>query len=132
MLNVGETNEVWNLQLVPGDGTLEAACELLDAVVRLCIGANATSPDRGQDASEVDFSRQYRHLFPAMLRLAADSNGLSDPYVICHVPSCEAQKTHVIRKSISSLSSALSCSPWWIGSLPVRKLRRVGLQCQCV
>ena len=22
VLNVGETNEVWNLQLVPGDGTL--------------------------------------------------------------------------------------------------------------
>ena len=30
VLNVGETNEVWNLQLVPGDGTLEAACELLE------------------------------------------------------------------------------------------------------
>ena len=46
--------------------------------------------------------------------LAADSNGLSDPYVICHVPSCEAQKTHVIRKSLN---------PVWGSSLEFRGLK---------
>ena len=33
---------------------------------------------------------------------------------------------------MSSVVSPLSCSPWWMGQRPVRKLRRVGEQCQWV
>ena len=42
-----------------------AACELLDAVVKLCIGQHASRLD-------VDWTGQYSHLFPAMLTLATD------------------------------------------------------------
>jgi len=42
-----------------------AACELLDAVVKYCIGRQA-------QRAEEDWTGQYAHLFPAMLTLATD------------------------------------------------------------
>ena len=53
-----------------------AACELLEAAVKLCIGTNATAADRSAGRSS-DFSAHYRHLFPAMLRLATDADGFA-------------------------------------------------------
>ena len=46
---------------------------------------------------------------------------------VCHLPNqwlaypalCSLSVTHASRRSMSSESFALSCSPWWIGSRPL-------------
>jgi len=55
-----------------------AACELLDAVIKLCIGINRDASGTSSEAqARGDLSEQYRHLFPAMLRLATDADGFA-------------------------------------------------------
>ena len=56
-----------------------AACELLEASIKLCIGRNITSAD----AEGGDFSKLYEHLFPAMLRLATDADGFARRLLMC-------------------------------------------------
>ena len=52
-----------------------AACELLEAVLKLCVGLNATDPDPNGAAR--DMSALYARLFPACLSLAVDADGFS-------------------------------------------------------
>ncbi len=61
--------------------------------------------------------------------LVRDPIPLPKPAEIWRVSRIDMLGVEPTRRSMSSVATLLSCSPWWIGHRPVRNVRRVGLQC---